>query len=124
MRHVMSESGAPWNRSSGGPEPPIKVLISAPDVLIRSLRKPSGKNFFHADWSSAWAESLLVTTAAAPAANTACCINWRRVFGSDMDWVSRRQLYSESSVFRRPVALKAKCFLRWRQRRLRFDPAH
>src|SRR5262245_39576128 len=36
--------GAPCNRSSGGPSPPVTRLIVAPDVWTFMALKPAGKN--------------------------------------------------------------------------------
>src|SRR4051812_24575796 len=70
----------------GGPDPPITALISAPVVLIRSLRKLAGKNFMHGDGvpeagvqTGSWANERLCNRAAAPAASAAFCSNSRRL---------------------------------------------
>ncbi len=76
-RQVITECGAPWNISTGGPEPPITALISAPEVLIRSLRKPERKNFMHGEGvpdagdhaASSAARVAVCKKAAAPATN-------------------------------------------------------
>src|ERR1700742_1522618 len=82
-RQVMRDCGAPWNMSTGGPEPPITALISAPDVLILSLRKLGGKRRFHAGSFGAFpvvdVSSAAFASAAAPEARTARCNNRRRV---------------------------------------------
>src|SRR5580704_14911422 len=84
-RHVISDCGAPWNISTGGPEPPITALISAPDVLILSLRKLAGNKCFHARSSAVVTDELVTVevwafiSAAAPEARTACCSMRRRV---------------------------------------------
>ena len=75
-------SGAPWNISTGGPEPPITALISAPEVLMRSLRNVEGKRRFQAgslDPAEPWAADFLTMRAAAPAATAVCFKSFLRV---------------------------------------------
>src|SRR5665213_36231 len=79
-RQVMRDWGAPWNSNTGGPEPPITVLISAPVVLILSLRKPGGNRCFHAgSLAGVCAAAFPAISAAAPEAKAACCSSNRRV---------------------------------------------
>src|SRR5215470_576884 len=75
-RQVMSDCGAPCHIKTGGPEPPMTALISAPEVLIRSLRKPGGNRRFQAgsevlaEAAESWAAAVRAANAAAPAIKT------------------------------------------------------
>src|SRR5580658_9814814 len=82
----MTEYGAPWNISTGGPAPPMTALISAPEVLIRSLRQPAGKKFMHGAGvpdagvhTASSARAFDCKNAAAPAASAVFVNNSRRV---------------------------------------------
>ena len=81
-RHVISDCGAPCHMSTGGPEPPTTALISAPGVLIRSLRKPGGNRRFQAgsavgaEAAGVWAAAVRVASAAAVASKTSLRVDF------------------------------------------------